>query len=118
MTHLERLAGRVAGDPAFVAYALALYAESEQLGDEALADRLGCGAGTLPLLRLCLAPGAGPGEFERDVRQIARRFGVSEEKLAAAIRRGLVLAKFRSAGVRAEGTILAARENEECGEEP
>ena len=115
MNHLERLAGRVAGDPAFLAHALALYARSEQIGDVALAAKFGCGVETLPLLRLCLLPGVGPGEFERDVDQIARRFGVAAEPLAAAVRRGMVLAKVLAAGVRAEGTLLAAREGEESG---
>ena len=112
MNHLDRLANRVSDDPQFLAYALGLFAESEQLDDDALAVRLACSRENLTMLRLCRTPSPEPTAFGRDVDQIAARFGASAGALAEVVRRGHVLAKFRAAAVQDRGTLLAARDDE------
>jgi hypothetical protein len=110
MNHLERLARRVRDDPRFLALVLAFYAESERLDDAALAARLGCPPENLPMLRLCRAPDPAPAVFQTDIARIAARFGADPDTLAAAVRRGEVLVKFRAANFQDCGTLMAARD--------
>ncbi len=111
--HLHHLAARLAGEPDFLACALAEYARSDRLDDAGLAARLGCPVETLMHLRLCRAPRAEPPSFGQDVEQIARRFAVDAAELAAVARRGLTLWSLRppaDAGERGDGFLLAARD--------
>jgi hypothetical protein len=112
MNHLERLSQRISNDPWFLAFTLALYAESEQINDDALAARLACPRGNLAMLRLCRTPDLEPVAFGRDIDQIAERFDANAGALAEAVRRGQVLAKFRAATMQERGTLLAARDDE------
>jgi hypothetical protein len=84
-TH-ERLthAARAAQDrPAYVAWALAQVQIREGLSDDALAARLGIATVDLPRLALCLRPR--PDQWAEDLAQIATRFGLAPEPLAAVL---------------------------------
>lgn len=96
---LDHMAARVATDPFFLAYSLNEYARREGLDDAALAERLGCSAEALTLIRLCRAPRrvsdgiADSGEyalatadFREDIASVAGRFGCNAAALAAACR--------------------------------
>lgn len=109
---VARLAGRVAVDPFFLAFALAEYAAINALDDAALAARLGATADILPHVRLCRTPRADPDGFRDDVARIAGKFGLVRDVLADAVRHGQVVASQRAAGegVTAAGFILAARD--------
>ena len=107
---LEILANRVADDPFFLASALALYAQSEELDDAGLSRFLGCPMEMLPMVRLCRMPvGEMPG-FQQDVERITLRFGLNADALAEAVRRGQVLQRLRLGSAAAPGTLLAARD--------
>jgi hypothetical protein len=118
MNHLERLAERVVNDPLFLAFALSLFAKSEQLDDKALAIKLGCTRENLAMIRLCRFPELDPMAFSRDIDLIAARFGADPSALGQAVRRGQVLAKFRAADVPERGTLLAAREDDRNENQP
>jgi hypothetical protein len=113
-THLERLAGRAAADPFFLAGALSAYARSEALDDAGLAARLGCTPTVLTLLRLCRAPRPEAPVYLQDVARIAARFNLDGERLAEAARQGQALLCLQdpAAGRQdsAAGFLLAARD--------
>lgn len=83
---LDHLAARVASDPFFLAFALAVYQERHQLDDAALAALLGCDADTLTVLRLCRRPGGSP-QFtaDEDLAVLAERFRVDAEALRGVV---------------------------------
>ncbi len=113
---IESFARRVAGDPFFLAPALALYAASEELdGDAALAASLGCPLDQLNHMRICRMPREQSAEFRADEEKIAAHTGADAEKLEGAVRRGQVLLKLKQSE-QAAGTLLAAREREPEGE--
>ena len=78
LTHAAR---RAQDRSAYVAWALARVQVREGLSDEALAARLGLATVDLPRLALCLRPR--PDHWDEDLAQIAIRFGVASEPLAA-----------------------------------
>ncbi len=106
------LAARVAGDPFFLAAALAGYARSEGLGDAALAARLGCTVELLPLVRLCRAPRGDARGRREDVAAITAHFGLDERALMVAVKRAAVLAQFQAAAGDGAGGLMAARDRE------
>ncbi len=112
-TALEHLAARLTSDPLFLASALAEYARSEQLDDEALARALGCTRSDLTRLQLCGVPRADAEQFRADIATIAARFGIECDTLAAMVRRGQSLARLRSKQAEAAepGFLLAARDD-------
>jgi hypothetical protein len=112
MSHLDRLAGRVRDDPFFLGFALAEYARAERLDDAQLAQRLGCPAESLTMLRLCRMPAEEPSAFRADVERIAQRFGASVDALTEVVRTAQVLGRFRQAPVTGSGSLLAARDDE------
>lgn len=118
---LERLAGRVANDPLFLAAALTRYAQSEGLDDPALAAALGCAVATLTPLRLCRMPRPEAPLFRQDVEQIAARFGVMPDLLAEVVRRGQSLLHLQDPANRTRdepaGFLLAARDRPADGPE-
>lgn len=119
--HLERLAQRVMRDPFFLAAPLARYAESQGLGDEAVAGMLGCDVGTLAQVRLCRSPYPLPPGFWNDVERIAGRFRLDPDKLAEMVRfgQGLLAARGDGGADEAAGYLMAARDDErEPGIEP
>lgn len=109
---LDTLARRVENEPFFLASTLALFARSEALDDVALCRFLHCPPERLSMLRLCRTPKEDPSGFQRDVQQIAERFGIDASALAEAVRRGQALQRLRQTAT-ASGTLLAARDAEE-----
>jgi hypothetical protein len=84
---LRHAAERAASHPFYLAYALAVYQQSESLDDASLARFLGCQEADLPLLALCRRPGAvGEDEFGVDVAQIVSRHSVRRERLIHLLR--------------------------------
>ncbi len=112
--HLEAMARRLEEDPFFLACPLRLYAASEQLDEEALAQSFGSSGETLIMLRLCRAPRAET--FRADVDRIASRFQINGDLLAEAVRRGQALLQMRkTSGL--PGTLMAARDAEDQDEQ-
>jgi hypothetical protein len=109
---LDTLARRVENEPFFLASTLALFARSEELDDESLCRFLRCPRESFAMLRLCRTPDEDPSAFQRDVKQIAERFGADVDALTDAVRRGQALQRLRQAAA-ASGTLLAARDAEE-----
>jgi hypothetical protein len=81
LTHAAR---RAQDQPAYVAWALAQVRAREGLSDDVLAARLGIATVDLPRLALCLRPR--PDQWAEDLAQIATRFGLAPEPLAAILR--------------------------------
>src|SRR5438067_11844962 len=81
---LGRLARRASADPFFLGFRLAEFARVHELGDPALADRLGCDPTSLPAVRLCRAPRPDPAGFREDVLCVAEAFGLNPRALAEA----------------------------------
>jgi hypothetical protein len=81
LTHAAR---RAQDRPSYVAWALARAKAREGLSDETLAARLGIATVDLPRLALCLRPR--PDQWAEDLAQIAIRFGLAPEPLAAVLR--------------------------------
>jgi hypothetical protein len=115
-TPLDQLALRVCADPFFLAAPLARFAESERLGEEALAGRLGCDSLTLTQLRLCRNPDPVAPQFIRDIEQIAGRFGVDADNLAEIVRMGQILLVLAPSPGRENadtpGYLMAARDGD------
>lgn len=108
---LNHLAGRVAGDPLFLANPLAEYARSESLDDAGLAAALGCAVDDLARVRLCRAPRPAPDAFRADLAAVATRFGIGTAVLTRVVRLGQSLAELRGAPTATEpGFLLAARD--------
>ncbi len=108
---LDALARRVESEPFFLASTLALFARSEALDEETLCRFLRCPRESFAMLRLCRTPDEEPTGFQRDVKRIAERFGLDENALAEAIRRGQTLQRLQQAS--ASGTLLAARDGQQ-----
>jgi hypothetical protein len=105
---IEGFARRLRSDPYFLASALEDYAHSEGLDGAGLAAALGCPREELGALGLCRRPRSEPETFADDVRRIAGRFGLSEDRLAEVVRRSDALLAMREA--EAEDVIAAARD--------
>ena len=108
---LDRLARRAEDEPFFLASTLALFARSEELDDESLGRFLHCPPESMAMLRLCRTPDEEAAAFQREVQQIAERFGVNADALTEAVRRGQALQRLQKTAAR--GTLLAARDAEE-----
>lgn len=114
---LDYLARRVGAEPFFLASAFAEYARGNGLDDAGLAQRLGCAAATLALLRLCRRPDGASSAFRADVARIADRFGIDGTILAQIVRWADAVAGLRAASAAAAGqgecgTLLAARDRD------
>jgi hypothetical protein len=107
---LEYLARRAAADPSFLAAALAAFARTERLNDQALAAALGCPPDDLNALRLCRMPAADPPAFRRDIDRIAAAFGLKADVLAEVLTRWRALGCLRDGAGDGRGTLLAARD--------
>jgi len=107
------MARRVADDPAFLAYVLAVYAASEGMDDVALARHLDLPIADLTRLRLCLRPRSDAERFWTDVEEIATAIGTEAAALAAVVRRADALTAMRGTTATQGGTLMAARDLEE-----
>ena len=105
---ITQFARRLREDRYFLSSAMQDYASSERLDGTGLAAALGCGVEVLGPLGLCRRPRAGPETFIGDVQRIARRFGVSEVRLAEVVRRSDALIALREA--ESEDVMAAARD--------
>jgi hypothetical protein len=108
---LENLAHRLENDPFFLACPLKLFATSAHLVEEQMAEKLGCSVETLILVRLCRAPSAEPGQFQKDITRIAARYRVDANALTQAVRQGQAIYCMRT-GPKAK-TLMAARDGEQ-----
>jgi hypothetical protein len=97
MTPLEHLGQRAQRDPFFLGCPLYWFARSESLTDDGLAEYLGCTRETLVKVRLCATPKARPPALTRDLAAIVERFGVNQEALAKAVRRGSAILQAQTA---------------------
>jgi hypothetical protein len=113
---IDGFARRLRHDPYFLASAMEDYAGSEGLDGEGLAVALGCGVEELGSLGLCRRPRTEPENFADDVRRIASRFGLSEDRLAEVVRRSDALSAMREA--ESEDVIAAARDRITMDETP
>ena len=109
--HLEGLVRRFEGDSFFLAHALKLYAQSEDLDTSGLANRMGCSPETLTMLALCRDPRTDSERFHRDIHLIASRFEIQPDCLAEVVRRGQAISRAREMQT-IQGTLLAARDAE------
>jgi hypothetical protein len=111
---LRRAAERAKSEVGMFGWLLAQYQEQEQLSDEDLAAELEATDG-LSVVRLALCGQPRPdADFQREIKRIAERVGVSPFRLAALVRRAQTLASWRDATGR---DVRAARRHEE-DEEP
>jgi hypothetical protein len=115
---LQSLARHVEDDPFFLASLLKLYAHGERLDDAGLAAAIGCRPEDLVMIRLCRAPRPDAAGFREDVSRVAERFGADRQKLAAVVRRSLVIRKMSMSKMSMskspqEGSLLAARDHDE-----
>jgi hypothetical protein len=97
---LTTLAERVEDDPFFLGCPLRLYAKSEGLSEAQLAAALECSPDALVLLRLCRAPTAEQGRFQKGIEEISVRFGIKPDVLTEVVRRGQAIASCGSARCR------------------
>src|SRR5438046_1006933 len=107
--HLSTLAQHLENDPFFLGCSLRLYAKSEGLSEEQLGRSLECSANDLVRLRLCRAPTAEPGQFQKCMEDITAQIHVNRDALAEAIRRGQAIIALARPGSR-QGTLAAARD--------
>jgi hypothetical protein len=114
--HLSTLARRLEDDPFFLGCSLRLYAKSEGLSEEQLATALGCTPEALTLLRLCRAPTAQPGQFQKCIQDISARIEVNPDVLTEAVRRGQALIELARPG-RGQSTLAAARDADTEGKD-
>jgi len=107
--HIER-------KPFFLGSLIALYARSEKITEDQLADLLGCPKHEWTMLKLCRVPREGRELEQADLQQIADGYKVSLSVLTRVVRRGRILQRM-SAPVTADvsdaaapGILMAARE--------
>lgn len=121
-----RATRRAALDTHFLAFALARYAEEQQMDEPALAAALGATPETLAHARLCRMPRTDPAGLREDVDRIAAKFGLNRGVLAMAVRAGEAAVDQSVAADRAVPEsvtpMLAARDRQDeprppgCGE--
>src|SRR5262245_30492064 len=109
---LEHFARRLDADPFFLGCPLALFAKSEGMNEEQLAQWLHCSQDALVMVRLCRAPEPESGAFARDLGRIASRFSVDADRLIEVIRRGQAIFHM-TAAEGSTGTVKAARDRDE-----
>lgn len=110
---LERMAKWAEGQEHFLAFLLAMYAQSEGLDDASLAAALGCCPEDLVMVRLCRAPRLDRQGFRDDVARIADRFDLDPKRLSVAVKRGRVLACLQDGPSGHGGFLMAARDDED-----
>jgi hypothetical protein len=84
---LEEMAARLSRDPDFFGHTISAYERRHSLTDAQLAAELGCDSAVVVVLRCCRRPGANRPYrgLDEDLRELARRFGVSAEALGRVV---------------------------------
>jgi hypothetical protein len=84
---LEDMAERLSQDPGFFGHALGAYQARHGLTGAQLAAELGCDSAVVVVLRCCRRPGVNRPyrSLDDDLRELARRFGVSPEALGRVV---------------------------------
>lgn len=126
---LTSLAQRLQADPRFMAYALAVYQQQEELDVSELAAALGALPEMLTRLALCQRPDAHSPQFAEQVRELADYTLIDEAQLANLLRQVSSLEKLAQhqstravAGAETEaplldaGLLAAARDRDEADE--
>jgi hypothetical protein len=112
---LQRAAQRASQRPFFIASALLAYQTLGQLGEDELAEFLGCPLAALPKLALCRLPDAMASDFRAEVERIASYSGANSVRLAQILREvestaALHNARYHQAVTTGQGALMAARD--------
>lgn len=113
---LDRLAQLAQERPNLLAGPLRLYKEQEGLDDRQLAAMLGCDVDALARLALCERPRPAP-HFGKDIERIAEYVQADMWTLARVIRAAETRETLSSREGTALPTLLAARDNDDAGED-
>lgn len=105
-TLLSAAAKRVSDNPLFMGSLI--WSNHGTFNLPGIAAELGADEASVVALALCRRPRTSPEYFAKDVRAIAAYSGISEERIAAIVRRADALAALRSDG--AELLMAAARD--------
>ena len=100
----RRLTGLASGDPFYLGWYLARYAEMTSADTSDVAGELGCLPEVMNAMSLCRAPRTGPPHFREDIEAVATRFQVRADRLANLVRQ----VQF----VSDQGMLLAARDRD------
>src|SRR5262249_46216800 len=109
---LQHLASQVAADAFFLGCPLALFAKSEGISEEQLAQWFHCSQDSLVMLRLCRAPEPESATFVQDLGRLATRFSADADRLIEAVRRGQAIFHM-CASENSARTLSAARDRNE-----
>jgi len=113
---LVRAARRAGAQPFFLAHVFAVYQDSNNLDESALAHLLGCAENNLPRLALCHRPAAESEAFRAEVNHLASRFQLDSVQLASIIRQVDALQALRyhlATDAQGSGMLRAARDRDE-----
>lgn len=114
-----RAARRAAIDPYFLAFALHLYAENNQMDEPALMAALGATPETLAHARLCRTPNPDTADGQGELHRIAAKFELNAAVLLRAVRAGEVAISHRAAAelklTEPVVPMLAARDRDDGG---
>ena len=101
---LESLRGKAREVSSFVAYALAVYQQSNKQSEAQIAEWLGCSVDEFQKLGLCRRPMGKDVTFRREVEQVANFAGADPVKLAQILRASESIIAFRDAPQGSHGT--------------
>jgi len=107
---LKYAAKRSIERPTFLASALEIYRQYEQLDEAGLANYFGIPTTQLTRLALSRRPAPDSPTFRQDVTAIAQRYGFPPVKLANLLRR---VTAYEEGGTTAPGFLMAARDRED-----
>lgn len=112
----EYLLGRAAGEPFFIASALAFYAEAHQLDLASVGGLLSVSGPELTKLSLCRLPDEESPDFVTDVRRVAEYSGANELQLLRVLRETAALRALRASSTAdsGRGYLMAARDRQDA----
>jgi hypothetical protein len=101
----------VGTDPFFVGWALKEYATANQIGNDDLAELLGCSKQALARLFLCRLPSDASPAFHSDIRHISEYAPCNADRLVRLIREVMAITRIGNHSKEdAGGFLLAARD--------
>jgi hypothetical protein len=104
-------AARAADRPFYLASAIVDFQELRRMDDLQLAVFLRCPSETLAPLRLCRRPDVDSLQFQREIRQIAQRFGIHTPSLLQLLREVSAIEAMRGPqSDTSTGFLMAARD--------